>query len=406
MLTLKTPIIEKECSSIDIQEELLSIYKEGLLEDTLPFWLDKCIDKTHGGYITSLDRDGSILDTDKGVWVQGRFSWLLAHLCNHFEKRPEWIEASLSGIEFLDKYGFDPQDGRMWFHLSRDGKPIRKRRYSFSETFASIAYAEYGKATDSEEYKNKAIDVFHKYQNFLNSPDQNPKFTGNRPSIGIGRYMIDIVTCQILREAADFEQASEYIDQFIEKIVTFFIKGDIQCVMETVSTEGDIIDHFDGRLLNPGHAIECAWFIMKEGKIRNKGSYIQLGCKMLDWMWERGWDKEHGGILYFRDVYDKPVQEYWHDMKFWWPHNETIIATLMAYSLTGENKYAEMHQKVHNWTYRHFPDEEYGEWFGYLHRDGRISSSFKGNMWKGPFHMPRMQFECWQILEEMKRQRI
>ena len=126
--------------------------------------------------------------------------------------------------------------------------------------------------------------------------------------------------------------------------------------METVSPSGELIDHFDGRTLNPGHAIEGAWFIMLEGKLRDDDSLIRTGCEMLDWMWERGWDEEYGGILYFVDVKGLPVQEYWHDMKFWWPHTEAIIATLLAYQLTGNPKYADWHKKVHDWTYSHFPD--------------------------------------------------
>ena len=169
--------------------------------------------------------------------------------------------------------------------------------------------------------------------------------------------------------------------------------------METVGVDGGIVDHFDGRTLNPGHAIEGAWFIMHEGHRRGDSQLIEMGCTMLDWMWDRGWDDEHGGILYFRDVYGKPVQEYWQDMKFWWPHNETIIATLSAYLLTGNEKYARWHDRIHAWAYGHFPDPEHGEWFGYLHRDGRISVPLKGNLWKGPFHLPRMELVCWQMLE-------
>ena len=106
--------------------------------------------------------------------------------------------------------------------------------------------------------------------------------------------------------------------------------------METVATDGSRIDdHFDGRTLNPGHAIEGSWFILNEAKYRNNDpDLIKLGTTMLDWMWEIGWDKEYGGIIYFRDVKELPVQEYWHDMKFWWPQNEAIIATLMAYEIT------------------------------------------------------------------------
>ena len=91
-------------------------------------------------------------------------------------------------------------------------------------------------------------------------------------------------------------------------------------------------------------------------------------------------------------------------MKFWWPHNETIIATLMAYQLTGDPKYLSWHRQVHDWTYRHFPDPEYGEWFGYLHRDGRLSVPLKGNLWKGPFHIPRMQMVASKILETIIEQ--
>ncbi|MFT5110341.1 MAG: N-acylglucosamine 2-epimerase [Pseudoalteromonas tetraodonis] len=170
--------------------------------------------------------------------------------------------------------------------------------------------------------------------------------------------------------------------------------------METVGPSGELIDHFDGRTLNPGHAMECAWFILHEAKHRGGDTQLlALGTKMLDWMWEIGWDKEHGGILYFKDVKGLPVQEYWHDMKFWWPQNETIIATLLAHQLTGDAKYEQWHRQVHDWAYAHFPDKENGEWYGYLHRDGRISSTLKGNLWKGFFHFPRMQWYCWQLLK-------
>ncbi len=139
---------------------------------------------------------------------------------------------------------------------------------------------------------------------------------------------------------------------------------------------------------------------MQEGKLRGDVDLIRMGTQMLDWMWERGWDKDHGGILYFVDLHGLPVQDYWHDMKFWWPQNETIISTLMAYELTGDPKYEVWHRLAHDWAYSHFPDNVHGEWFGYLHRDGRISSSLKGNMWKGPFHLPRMQLTCWQLLAQ------
>ena len=379
---------------------LLETYRDGLLNDTLPFWMEHCVDREHGGFTMALDQDGSVVDTDKGVWQQGRFTWLLGELYNNVEPRGEWLTLAKHGARFIDNHCFDPEDGRMWFHVTRDGKPIRKRRYAFSESFAAIAYGELAKATGDASFAEKAHRTFQQFRDHNREPQGvQAKFTDVRPSKSIGFPMITIVTAQELRESIQLADAGRIIDEAVETIRRDHWKPDIRCVMETVGSNGELLDHFDGRTLNPGHAIEGAWFIMQEGKLRGDDALIRTGCQMLDWMWERGWDKQYGGILYFTDVNGLPVQEYWHDMKFWWPQNEAIIATLLAYTLSGDKKYADWHRQIHDWSYAHFPDREYGEWFGYLHRDGSVSSRLKGNLWKGPFHLPRMQLMCWKLLQ-------
>ncbi|QDS99070.1 AGE family epimerase/isomerase [Adhaeretor mobilis] len=384
-------------------EELIRVYRDGLLEDVIPFWINHCVDSKHGGFTMSLGQDGTVIDDDKGVWQQGRFTWLLGKLHNQVESRDDWLVLARHGIDFIDRYCFDKSDGRMWFLLTRDGNPLRKRRYAFSESFAAIAYGEFAKATGSDEYAEKARKAFQEFiDHSFNGKGSLAKFTDTRPMTAIGFPMIAINVAQELRESIGLEEADRWIDRWIERIQTLHVKEDIQCVMETVGANGELLDHFDGRTLNPGHAIEGAWFIMREGKLRNDQGLIRLGCQMLDWMWERGWDRDYGGMLYFVDAKGLPVQEYWHDMKFWWPQNEVIIATLLAYQLTGEVKYARWHTLAHDWAFEHFPDAEHGEWFGYLHRDGRRSVSLKGNHWKGPFHLPRMQLNCWKIMEEIQ----
>ena len=382
------------------KENLTATYRDGLLGDTLPFWIEHGVDRDCGGFMLALDRDGTVVDTDKGVWQQCRFTWLLGELYNNVEPREAWLELAEHGIQFIDEFGFDPADGRMWFHLTRRGQPIRKRRYAFSESFAAIAYGELAQATQKDEYAAKAQRAFRTFVDHHLDPSRvQPKFTDTRPTRGLGFPMITIVTAQELRDSISLPGADEWIDRSIDSIRRYHLKGDIECVMETVGPEGELIDHFDGRTLNPGHAFEAAWFIMLEGQRRGDTELIRTGCQMLDWMWERGWDQEYGGILYFVDVKGLPVQEYWHDMKFWWPQTEAMIATLFAYRLTGDSKYLKWHSMIHDWAYEHFPDRQYGEWFGYLHRDGRLSVSSKGNLWKGPFHLPRMQLVCWRLLD-------
>jgi N-acylglucosamine 2-epimerase len=384
---------------------LRDFYSNQLLNNTVPFWFPRSYDKENGGFLLMRDADGSLIDDDKAVWIQGRATWLLATLYNTVEKKEEWLEGAKLGYDFLNKHCFDA-DGQMFFHVTRDGRPIRKRRYFFSETFYVIASAAYAQASGDEGAADNARKVFGDCIDYAAGTKKlPPKFTGIRPSKGIGVPMIMTNTAQQLRETIGDDRCDEWITKWLKEIENEFVKDDIRCVMEQVAPDGSIIDHIDGRTLNPGHAIEGAWFVLHEAKRRNNDAHlIQLGCKMLDYMWERGWDKEFGGILYFRDVYNRPVQEYWQDMKFWWPHNEVIIATLLAFLMTGESKYAEWHKLVHDYSYSHFADRENGEWFGYLHRDGTIAQTAKGNLYKGPFHLPRQEWYCMQLLNDFLRQ--
>lgn len=165
---------------------------------------------------------------------------------------------------------------------------------------------------------------------------------------------------------------------------------------------GEFIDSNMGRTINPGHCIETAWFLLEESKLRGRDQNIkELGLKILDWSWEWGWDKEFGGIINFKDCRNLPSQDYAQDMKFWWPQTEAIIATLYAYQATGDEKYLQMHQQVSDWAYAHFPDKEYGEWYGYLHRDGTVAQPAKGNLFKGPFHIPRMMIRGYMLCKEL-----
>lgn len=383
-------------------ESLLRVYRDGLLHDTLPFWLPRAIDKEHGGYLTALGEDGAVLQTDKSVWFQGRFAWLLATLYNTVERRPEWLEYSKHGIDFINRHCFD-EDGRMFFLVTREGQPLRKRRYCFSEMFAIVALAAYGQAAADPAAKQQALDLFWQVLKYQAEPKTNP---ATRPMKGLVMPMILTVTAQEVRKATNDPLCTEVIDRCIDEIERDFLKPEFRCLLETVGPHGEFIDNFDGRMMNPGHAIEAGWFILEEARLRNHDPrLIRIGTTIIDWMMDWGWDREQGGIFYYRDVKGLPATEYWHDMKFWWPHNEAIIGTLLAYQLTGEPKYARWHQMVHDWAYAHFPDPLHGEWFGYLHRDGSVSTRLKGNVWKGPFHLPRMQWYCWQRLEDQLQRR-
>lgn len=377
-------------------------YKNDVINNIMPFWIKNGLDRKNGGVYTCLDRDGSLMDTTKSVWFQGRFGFIAAYAYNNIEKNPEWLAASKSCIDFIEAHCFDT-DGHMFFEVTAEGAPLRKRRYVFSEGFAAIAMAEYALATGEKKYAERALEIFKKTQYFLETPGLlEPKYLPTQPARGHSITMILINTASRIRLVINDPVLTEQIDTSIAALRKYFIHPEFKALLEMVGPNGEFIDTCNGRVINPGHCIETAWFIMEEAKSRNWDKDLtQLALQILDWSWEWGWDKEYGGIINFRDCRNLPPQDYSQDMKFWWPQTEAIIATLYAYQATKDEKYLEMHKQISEWAYAHFPDKEYGEWYGYLHRDGTVAQPAKGNIFKGPFHVPRMMIRSYLLCKEL-----
>ena len=377
-------------------------YKKDLTENIMPFWMKYGLDRENGGVYTCVDRDGSLMDTTKSVWFQGRFAFICSFAYNNVEKNQEWLDSAKSTLEFSEKHCFDEQ-GHMYFSVTAEGKPLRKRRYVFSETFAAIAMSEYALATGDQHWAKRAIQVFEDTQRFLATPGFLPaKFEADVKLQGHSIVMILINVGSCIRKVVDDPKLTQQIDESIEKLKKYFIHPEFKCLLETVGENGEFIDTNMTRTINPGHCIETSWFIMEEAKLRGWDKpMLDTALQVFDWSWDWGWDKQYGGIINFRDCKNLPSQDYSQDMKFWWPQCETIIASLYAYLGTGDEKYLYRHERISEWTYTHFPDAEYGEWYGYLHRDGTVAQPAKGNLYKGPFHIPRMMIKGYMLCQEI-----
>ena len=377
-------------------------YQDDLKENILPFWLKYGLDRVHGGVYTCVDRDGTLIDSTKSVWFQGRFGFICAYAYNNIEANEEWLRASKSCVDFIEQHCFDT-DGRMYFEVTAEGKPVRKRRYVFSECFAAIAMSEYAIASGDKSYAEKALALFKQILHFINTKGiLEPKYCEGVEMQGHSITMILINTAARIREAIPAVELDEQISLSIETLQRYFIHPEFEALLETVGPNGEFIDTIIGRTINPGHCIETAWFLLEEAKYRSGDPQLtEVAVKILDWSWKWGWDKEYGGLINFRDCKGLPVQDYSQDMKFWWPQTEAIIATLYAYEATGEERFLHMHQQISDWAYAHFPDVEYGEWYGYLHRDGTVAQPAKGNIFKGPFHIPRMMIKGFMLCRDM-----
>lgn len=375
------------------------------------FWLKNGMDHKYGGVYTCLDRKGEIYSTDKSVWMQGRCGWIFAYLCHMYGSRPEWLESSKSCLDFLEDHCINHEaGGRMYFTVTEDGRPLRQRRYYFSEAFYAIANGEYYGVTGEREHLDRARRAYDLYWDLAHGmPDpvgMGPKTipeTRTGRAFGIPMIILN-VTSVLLR--VDPERKALYEEraaQCVDEIFKYHVKPELKCVLENVAEDGTPrLYYTEGRTVNPGHDIEGVWFLLEHAKRTGDKELVEKAAQIFDWAIEAGWDTEYGGLLYFTDCLKKPPEAYEHDMKLWWPHNEIMISSLMLYRDTGREKYLDWFDKTLEYCKAHFADPEYGEWYGYLRRDGLPTQpSTKGSTFKGPFHLPRALIMCDAMLGQL-----
>lgn len=384
-------------------KQISSRYKRELLENCLPFWLEHSQDKEYGGYFSCLNRDGSVYDTDKFIWLQGREVWMFAMLYNNVEKNQQWLDCAIQGAEFLKKYGHD-ENWDFYFSVNREGRPLVQPYNIFSNTFACMAFAQLAKATGNEEYAQIARRIFERILERRSNPKGQwcKAYPGTRP---MKDFALPMIICNMALEIEDILEDKSVLEQTIDtclhEVFDVFYQPELGCMLENVSSvDGSPVDCFEGREINPGHDLEALWFMMNLGVRRGDKALIEKCVEIALRVIERGWDKEFGGIYYFLDAKGVPQQKLEWDQNLWWVHIESAIAMLKGYQLTGNEKCLEWFLKLDAYLWDNFKDKEYPEWFGYLNRRGEVLLPLKGGKWKGCFHVPRGLYQIWQLAEK------
>ena len=370
------------------------------LDKCINFWLENGWDRVNGGVYTCLDRWGKVYSTDKSVWMQGRCAWTFSYLCKVYGVKQEWLDFAKSCLDFLEDHCIDRTKGnRMYFVVTADGKPLRQRRYFHSEGFYAIANAEYYGVTGEKVHLERAKAAYDMYWNLYQGLMKDPTGLGPKgiPETRSGRAlaypMIYLNMSSVLRRV-DPEGAKLYDERSqvcVNEIFQYHHKPDMKCTLETVGLDGEFFgDVTEGRVVNPGHDIECSWFLMEYANYLGDKELHTKAETVFNYAIEAGWDKEYEGLLYFIDCKGLPPEAYEHDMKLWWPHNEILIASMMAYRDTGDESFYQWFSKTLDYCKTYLADSENGEWYGYLRRDGKPTMpSTKGSTFKGPFHLPR-----------------
>ena len=383
-------------------KDLINQYKNSLLNDVIPFWSKNSLDKEFGGYLSSLNRDGTVFDTDKYTWPIGRQVWTYSTLYKNVEHKQEWLDIAKLGAEFLRDKGMDAE-GKFYFAFNRAGDALKKPSNIFSDCFAALGFAQYYNASGDENFKTLAREIYNRIEVRWNNPKHIfNKETGIRPMDAMGKLMLDANMALEMEGVLDDLSIAHLKKNSIDKLLLHHYDENLELFFENVAPDGSHPDTVDGRLIVPGHAVEAMWMVIDLAAQTDDLKTIEKATDITLKILEYGWDDKYGGIFYFMDAQNKPMQ--WKldwDQKLWWVHNEALIALLKAYQHTKRQDVWTWFEKVHQYTWAHFPDSKFGEWFGYLNRRGEVLLELKGSF-KGCYHLPRSLYECWKTLEKIE----
>jgi N-acylglucosamine 2-epimerase len=381
-----------------------SQYEKELFESVVPFWERYSFDRECGGYYSCIDRDGTIFDSDKFLWMQGRELWGFSKLYNAVRPEARWLDAARLGADFLREHGKAP-NGDWYFALDRSGRPLVQPYNIFSDCFCAAAFAGYSKASGEGWARDFAVGGYRRIQERKSNPKGiwTKQISENRPIKAMAMPMIQLWLAEEFADLIPEAELKPIVDASMDQVLNLHIDRKEHVVFERMFADGTHPDCMEGRLLNPGHALETLWLVLRVAEARGDRGLIEDVAEVMLWTVERGWDEKYGGIFYYQDFKGFPTEKLESSMKLWWVHVEAIMAFLLAYKLTGKEVYETWFKRIHDWTWTHFPDPANGEWFGYLDRRGEVALTLKGGKWKGFFHVPRALLNCATWLGEMER---
>ncbi|KAL2103750.1 hypothetical protein ACEWY4_000618 [Coilia grayii] len=397
-----------------MSKEILEQYRQRFrceLDRVVDFWLKYSHDKQYGGFFTCIGKDGKVYDELKYVWLQGRQVWMYCRLYRTMERfrRPEILEAAKAGGAFLQRFARVPSVGSPWkcaFCLTRDGRAVKVQRTIFSECFYIMAMDELARVTGDQDMQSEAEKMMDQLVHWVRVDPSGlgrPQMPGDPPVNSMAVPMMLLCLLNQLSEGRPVlaQKYGELGDWCVKQILQH-IQRDGAAILENVSPEGKELPGCQGRLQNPGHALEAGWFLLQYAQEQGDAQLQRTAVdKFMEVPFLSGWDKQHGGLFYFLDVDGHcPTQLEWN-MKLWWPHCEALIAYLMAYTHSREDMLLQRFSQVYDYTFSHFSDAEHGEWFGYLNQQGSVALDFKGGPFKGFFHVPRCLYMCERLLDSL-----
>ncbi len=391
----------------DDMGKLLEFYESALLDDVVPWWIEHGIDWEQGGVTEIIAEDGTVASYDKSVWSLGRALFVWSRLYNLIGRRHEWLDIANRIFEFVLPIGLE--NDWIWpSAVHRDGSVKAPTTNIYADGFAIMGLTEYAKATGDEQAIAAALATYETVQERMGVLGTHLAVPESIAQIGKS-HGISMIFSSVYHELGKLLDDAEILaagHQHAVQILDQFLRTDEKIMREYIALDGSLLDTPEGRETIAGHTIESMWFLIRIFRDRREKARIAQCIEAIKWHLEACWDQEYGGMLLFLDTINGSLVQREGQHKTMWPHGEALVALLLAYEECGEQWCLDWYDRVHEWSWKHFPVPEHGEWHAQVARDGSHPWGVGGPgkmPRKEPFHLPRALIMCVDVLQRLAR---
>ncbi|MBU3855106.1 MAG: AGE family epimerase/isomerase [Candidatus Phocaeicola excrementipullorum] len=389
-------------------EALREEVKDELVNDILPFWMNRMTDREQGGFYGRIDGNNCLHpDAPKGAILNARILWTFS-AAFRLLKKPEYLETATRAKRYLLDFFYDKQYGGIFWELNADGTPSDVKKQIYALGFAIYGLSEYARATgdrEALEYAVRLFEVIEKYsfdpvQNGyvealtrewqliqdmrLSDKDENEKKTMN-------------THLHILEPYANLYRV--WKDERLEKQLRNLIKVFVTRILDAESGHLNLFFEEDWsnkyHIISYGHDIEASWLIHEAAlALGDQGllAEIEPVIVKIAQAADEGLNRD-GSMIYENFVDKQKVDRELH----WWVQAENVVGHINLYQYFHDEDALRKALKCWQFIKENLIDGEGGEWYWSRYADGTVNrKDDKAGFWKCPYHNGRM---CMEIIE-------
>jgi mannobiose 2-epimerase len=399
--------------------------EEHLRNELLPFWMDRCLDSVHGGFVTHFDENGQDTGKDeKSLISLTRTIYTMASAHRAGYGNGECGKLARHGVDFLIDRMWDEKYGGFYWTADREGTIKTDKKILYGLSFSIYALSEYTLATGDPrgiKYAEEVFDLIQKYSTdtmfggYFEMFERNWDLCGpgsgggDRKTLDFHMHFMEALTTlyECTKKQVHLRKLKEVIDTLTQRMLhpeyatgipQFWkdwtkapqIKFDIEWGWDRFGDTQAKVHSEDNT--SYGHNVECAWLLLHAFEIMelDRKPYLGIIKKQLGHTLENGIDWKYGGVYvegsHAGGVYDRE--------KEFWQQAEVMIGMLDGCLYLGGEKYWDAYENVHAFVFNKMINHKVGEWYPLLTREGKPVWKHMSHSWKVNYHTVRCMIQC------------